>query len=512
MSTPTSGEHRANGRALPVSAPGQGTAAADTGNSALRRAMYWILIAVSAGSMSGRILAVNSVDFVRLEKYLQEQGRADWQKQRPFLSANDRSRWCTVRSLVEHGTYKIDQIVEQPNWDTIDMVKHDGHGRQAPEATKGHLYSSKPPLLATLMAGPYWVIHRLTGATLGTHPYAIGRGLLILFNVVPLVIYLALIGRTVEWFGTTDWGRLFVMASAAFGTFLTTFSVAANNHVTAAVSAMIALHASLVIWYTPDRRFRWFVLAGFFAAFAAANELPAMTFLAVVSGAIIWKSPRRALMAYVPPAAIVAAAALGTNYISHGTWRPPYAHRVSGDNWYNYQFMRGGKIRESYWSHRESRSPVDQGEPSRSMYAMHVLVGHHGIFSLTPIWLLSLVGVAKLLVRGQPNWRALGLLIASISVVCLAFYLARPIDDRNYGGMTSGFRWAFWLAPLWLVAMLPAVDAAARCRWYRTLAGVLLAFSVLSASYPTWNPWTHPWLTDILLHLEWVNLGTRPIL
>ena len=35
------------------------------------------------------------------------------------------------------------------------MVKHDGH-----------LYSSKPPLLPTLMAGEYWVIYRATGATL----------------------------------------------------------------------------------------------------------------------------------------------------------------------------------------------------------------------------------------------------------------------------------------------------------------------------------------------------------
>ena len=88
------------------------------------------------------------------------------------MSANDRSRWCTVRSLVEHGTYAIDEITAEPGWDTIDMVKHDGH-----------LYSSKPTLLATLMAGEYWVIHRLTGATLGTHPYEIGRFMLVTINL-----------------------------------------------------------------------------------------------------------------------------------------------------------------------------------------------------------------------------------------------------------------------------------------------------------------------------------------
>src|SRR4029078_4975432 len=104
-------------------------------------------------------------------------------KSRPFLSANDRSRWATVRSLVEHGTYAIDEIVVQPGWDTIDMVKHpDSNGVE-------HLYSSKPPLIATLMAGEYWVIHKLTGATLGTHPYEIGRFMLVTINVLPLIIY-----------------------------------------------------------------------------------------------------------------------------------------------------------------------------------------------------------------------------------------------------------------------------------------------------------------------------------
>ena len=46
-----------------------------------------------------------------------------------------------------------------------------------------HLYSSKPPLLATLMAGEYWLINHVTGATLGEHPYEIGRFMLVTINV-----------------------------------------------------------------------------------------------------------------------------------------------------------------------------------------------------------------------------------------------------------------------------------------------------------------------------------------
>src|SRR5262245_13046620 len=74
---------------------------------------------------------------------------------RPLLSANDRSRWCTVWSLVERGTYRIDEIRQKPGWDTIDLVYDDGH-----------FYSTKPPILATWVAGIVWCIGRMTGWTL----------------------------------------------------------------------------------------------------------------------------------------------------------------------------------------------------------------------------------------------------------------------------------------------------------------------------------------------------------
>src|SRR5690349_18881086 len=107
--------------------------------------------------------------------------------QRPFLSANDRSRWMTIRSLVERGTYEIDDIVGQPTWDTIDMVQHRGRDGQL------HLYSSKPPLLATLLAGEYWVINRFSGATLRDQPYEIGRLMLFTGNILPMVLMFVLL-------------------------------------------------------------------------------------------------------------------------------------------------------------------------------------------------------------------------------------------------------------------------------------------------------------------------------
>jgi hypothetical protein len=171
------------------------------------------------------------------------------------------------------------------------------------------------------------------------------------------------------------------------------------------------------------------------------------------------------------------------------------------DDWYRYTYTLDGKERTSYWNDPQG---IDRGEPSKAVYALHALAGHHGIFSLTPVWLLSAYGLTIWLIRGSPRERQLAAGILVLSVVCLTFYLGlRPQSDRNYGGMTSGFRWAFWFAPLWLVAMIPAADRLARSRWAMALGLVLLAFSVLSASYPTWNPWTQPWIYNWLESNGW---------
>jgi len=109
-------------------------------NAALRRSIYGILICIGLGAMIGRILAVDSVDYRRLadtkfKKELDDK-RTELQHQgltgleidyalrreetelavrnglwRPFLSANDRSRWATIRALVEddHPVQLYDQ-------------------------------------------------------------------------------------------------------------------------------------------------------------------------------------------------------------------------------------------------------------------------------------------------------------------------------------------------------------------------------------------------------------------
>jgi hypothetical protein len=108
------------------------------------------------------------------------------------------------------------------------------------------------------------------------------------------------------------------------------------------------------------------------------------------------------------------------------------------------------------------------------------------------------------LVRGDALRRQLAVIALAVTVICLVFYLGmRPQTDRNYGGMTSGFRWMFWCAPLWLIVMLPAADRLARSTAGMAFSSLLLTFSVLSASYPTWNPFTQPWIYNWMESTGW---------
>lgn len=448
-----------------------------------RRAIYALLIGVSAAIMLARVVRIDS---------------PDPKSPTPFLSANDRSRWATIRSLGDDGTYVIDDIIFDARgnrvrgWHTIDLVRH--RGADGAE----HYYSSKPTLLTTLLAGEYWLLKLANGALLAEDPHYVSRIMLALTNVLPLAVALVLLCRLIDRNATTDFGRFFAAASACFGTFMTTFAVTLNNHLTAALSLIAGLIACARVLEGTSRAWWRFVVAGLAFGFLAANELPALSFLVLAAAVLMWLAPKQTLAAFLPAVLVVAAGTFLTNYLAHGDWRTPYAHRSPGDNWYDYP--------GSYWLPGSVRG-IDVGEKSPLLYAFNVLVGHHGLFSLTPIWLLSAIGCGQWLKRGDRTQRTLAFVTVVITLVVVAFYLTRPQIDRNYGGGTCCLRWLMWLTPLWLLTMLPAADWFATCPWGRGIALGLLIVSVFSAFYAADNPWSHPWIFDYWTAMGWIDYG-----
>jgi hypothetical protein len=540
-------------------------------SATLRPRIYALLITLAAGTVAGRLLSAESVLEPSLHRNANEapDGRRVWPRNRPLplptFGGNDRSRWATVRNLVEKGTYVIGRrdravfltsavsllganngpeaaallatgyylrtrsdtgLVTEEGWQTLDKVLHPG---------KLEYYSSKPPLLATLVAGLYWVVYHL-GWTFANDPWTVVRVLLFLINFVPLMLYLGLLARLLERYGTTDWGKLYVLAAGCFATLLTAFAITLNNHTVATCSALFALYPALGILDATTRPGRarnvkppgyLFALAGFFAAFTACNELPATAFLVFLGLWLLVRAPGQTLAFFVPAAAIPIAAFLLTNYLAIGQLQPAYGEL--GGVWYEYE--------GSYWREPlagEQRRGIDWAHlnETRAEYALHVLVGHHGIFSLTPIWLLAIAamvaGVGRLLAgsagppvknqdvaRPQEHaslWQPcvsprsgltlVTLLTLLLTVVVIGFYL---IKSNNYGGWTNGLRWLMWLSPFWLLTMLPVADRLGTTLLGRAVACVLLAISVLSVNYSMWNPWRHPWLYHFMQEQGWIH-------
>ena len=511
-------------------------------------AIYWILIVCSVAGMAVRVAQVGDVKAGEL----------------PFQSANDRSRWCTIRALGDLGTYQIDEVIsEDPNWNTIDKVAHQGTDGEL------HYYSSKPTLLPTLLAIEYRIVRALTGWNLRDDTTRVVRVMLLLSNVVPWVFFLWFLAATIDRVLVRDWSRYLVLAAGGFGTYLSTFGVTLNNHLPAAVCVMASLYFLLRVVRDEAPAWWLFAMAGLASAFAAANEMPALAFLVAAGTVSFWQQVKGTVCGFLPGVLLVAVAFFGTNFLAHGDWRPAYAHRGEGqafataqgeyadsldakrlpdrlrdlvqenyqrkllnvdraqwpvghaepvdrwvvrsgdlalctitlqeggtyalcewDNWYDYP--------GSYWlATNDKKSLIDQGQPSRAIYTFHFLFGHHGVFSLTPIWLLALAGMIALFFQPQFQLRWLAVLALSVSLVVIGFYLMRPEMDRNYGGYCCALRWLFWLAPIWLVCMLPVVDWLGRYRWGRWVCFLLLGLSILSAAYANENPWTLPWLYEL---------------
>ena len=407
-------------------------------------------------------------------------------KAKPLQSANDRSRWCTVWSLVERGTFQIDEIRQRPGWDTIDLVHVDGH-----------FYSTKPPLLTVLVSGLTWCVQRTTGWTLTSQTQQVTFVVLLVVNILPFFVSLLAWVAIVEQITEKIWTRLFAVIIACFGTLITPFLMTLNNHTVAAASVMIALFALMrILDRSSDRVSSWpYILCGFAAAWTAVNELPAALLLVILAGVAYRRSTRHTLKAFLPAAAVPIVALVVTNIIATGSWKPFYADYGTD----KYRFVIDGI--PSYWMQPQG---VDRNIDSPWIYFVHCMVGHHGLFSLTPIACFAVIGWT-MAIRLRAGFMKTALWVGAVtSAVVIAFYMTRT-QNYNYGGVSCALRWALWLTPLWLIAVVPVLDRCVGAWSLRAVANLLVAMSIYSAWQPIDNPWRQPWLFQWMQSAGWID-------
>jgi hypothetical protein len=470
----------------------------------LRRAFYLLLGVAAVGVAAARVAGTeNAHEASRFKPppggygaEAEHRVLRPWPAERPeptpFFGSNDRSRWATVRALVDENTYSIgrrENHTEATGYrDTGIITESDyaGIDRVMDPAT-GKFYSSKPPLFAAVVAGGYWVLKHALGWDIVRDRWPVVVTLLLLVNVLPFAVYLAVLARLIDLLAATDFGRLYGFTVATVGTFVVTFQPTLNNHTPGAYCALFAV--APLLGAGPTRR--QLALSGFFAGLAVTFELPAATLLAGLGLLVTLGCGRRAIF-FTATAVVPVAALLACNYAAFGTVVPVYEKFET--EWYRYP--------GSHWSRlgTPAGKGIDFLDEPKWLYGFHLTLGHHGWFSLTPVWVVGLVGLASLARRRPSKWLSparFAQLTLAVSAVVLGFYVYKT---NNYGGNAACARWLLWLTPLWVLGAAAGADAAGRSRWGRWLAGLALGVSAFSAAYATWNPWRPPWLQQLLFY------------
>lgn len=439
-----------------------------------RRFFFLAVLVIAAGLIGGRI----------------------WEAP-PVQSPNDAARWDTIWSLVRYGTYQIYDLPETAEkfgmpqqFPTIDKVQKDGKS-----------FASKPPLMPTVIAGYVYLLQPLYGEPIGraTEPgksssiQFYSKAVLFLFNLVPYLLMIVFYRRYLDRYAEGDFVWCYSLLAAAFGTYLTGYLVTLNNHTIGAISAFFTAYLLIGIVYEGKTASWRYFLAGILAAWSAANELPAALGTLLCCLIVLRADWRKALFAFAPGAALVTAAFFLTNYLAIGSFKPAYLQK----NLYDYP--------GSYWLAPSSAVDALNAHPeSYLVYFLNLTVGHHGIFSLTPIWIFAAWGMIRSLVGSEKRLRGVAWPIAICSAADFAFFWL-VTDQRNYGGFCQGPRWILWVAGLWLLLLPFGLEGVAKSRWSRAIAWIFLAISVLSVGYCLNKPWTRSWLHALFLHFGVVN-------
>ncbi len=130
------------------------------------------------------------------------------------------------------------------------------------------------------------------------------------------------------------------------------------------------------------------------------------------------------------------------------------------------------------------------------MYAFNVLIGHHGLFSMTPLFVFSLVEMVRRVVR-KDRYVVETLLFGVTAAVVTAFYIFRT---HNYGGWCVGMRWLVPVMP-WLLLLFGLwIDRASLGPIKWTLVLVAFAVSAFNVQDGLTSPFQfsvwHNWLED----------------
>jgi len=442
-------------------------------------------------------------------------------------SFNDRSRMAAIESLVERGTWIID---ESPFSRTVDRIFVDGH-----------FYSDKPPVLAFIASGVYAVLHRGFGLSLDAGWCDLDESpchcrafcddspdwayyLLTLTLIgVPSALMLALFYHMTGLFGLGNPAAILLTAALGLATQVFPYSTVFNSHIPAAACLLAGFYALLrarrPLGFPKPQGSpagRWLFFAGLLTALAFTFDLGVGLFFVAFFGYALW-GHRRHAWPYILGGLLPIAWMVFLDYQIVGTPLPPYMYTQG----YDYP---GSRFPQTIAGNRSPENVL--------IYGLRLLLGDHGLFAFNPVLLwagvalvrYSLFAIRHSSVVKEPLLRWRNPFLSQSAVVRFAilvgltsslFALYFILFTDNFGGAAYGPRWYTVFIPLFFLFV--AVEWGSRAcsvsevakpgfwiRWFLFLA--LTCISFLNSYQGALNPWR---ATIPLLRLEYALPGWR---
>ena len=350
-----------------------------------------------------------------------------------MISDDEQGRLATIQAIVEHHTLAIDQTDFRAN-------------RYAVVGPDGHWYSDQSPVMAALLSGPYWVLHRL-GVSFEKDPVLTEYLLTLLGVTLPMAFAAGLLYRM---------GRLFELRRP-YRAALALAIVVASGWISygtvlnagAAAAALVVMAAGSLVQATltkkPAAALGWALAAGILASLATTYEVTAIVFLVlllVVVFALKWPIRVRAgsIALYLLGAAIPLSLYTNLNRSVTGDFRPAFFHPD--------MLAQLAPAQNSADDDDDPPAGVWRSIETGGARFIDAIFGSHGLLTHFPILLLGLLGVSMVMHR---HWPVTTKILASASVAgALAILIAFASAKSDWREAMFANRWFLVFLPLTL--------------------------------------------------------------
>jgi hypothetical protein len=305
----------------------------------------------------------------------------------------------------------------------------------------GRLYSDKPPVLPAFGAVVYWPLERAGLRFVGNPP---GRTL----GMVNWVLVVSLVGgcsvlaiyslrRLLQWVDLPAIVSDLLALGCGLGTLLWTYGVTFNNHSVAAgligagfSSAFVSRGSSALTSF----------LAGFFTSLAATIDLPSGGAMAAALAVAMAVRGRVAVLLYL-------AGCVGPLALHWGL-----QSRITGTPWPVEMYPEAFEYPGSYWT---TPAGIFRESGPRWRFGLEFLLGPQGWITVTPLFLLTPVGLIQAIRGSSSQLRSGAIVTASVLVLVTAYYVW-GVRRTDFSGQSYGVRHLLGLVvPCYFFACLP---------------------------------------------------------